>query len=103
VDISEEIHAQTQARVLATAAEAIRIITASVHPILPESTAKVWRQLGLGDIEEAAKRGELKESGMGRIAGWHQLRRARAALSRAQKRMRLSVWKISKTKTTQAL
>src|SRR5580698_2340642 len=45
-EVSEEIHTQTQARILATAAEAIRIVTALVHPILPESTAKVWQQLG---------------------------------------------------------
>ncbi len=36
-----------------------------MHPILPESTAKVWQQLGLGDIEEAAKHGELKELAWG--------------------------------------
>jgi len=50
----------TQARVLAIAAEAIRMITAMVHPILPESAAKVWQKLGLGNIEDAATRGELK-------------------------------------------
>jgi methionyl-tRNA synthetase len=44
-----------QARVLATAAEAIRIITALVYPILPDSAAKVWRQLGQGEIADAAK------------------------------------------------
>jgi methionyl-tRNA synthetase len=44
-----------QARVLATAAEAIRVITALVYPILPESAAKVWRQLGQGEIADAAK------------------------------------------------
>ena len=60
-DVSEEDHAGSQARVLAVAAEAIRIITALAHPILPESAGKVWQQLGLGDIEVAAKQGELKE------------------------------------------
>jgi methionyl-tRNA synthetase len=40
--------------------EAIRIITALLFPILPASTAKVWAQLGLGDIEAAARNGELK-------------------------------------------
>jgi methionyl-tRNA synthetase len=54
-DRSEPDHAVLQARVLATAAEAIRIITALVYPILPESTAKVWIQLGQGEIAEAAK------------------------------------------------
>ena len=38
----------------------IRIITALLYPVLPYSTAKIWKQLGLGDIEEAAKNGELK-------------------------------------------
>ncbi len=46
--------------VLYTAAESIRIITALLHPILPYATANVWRQLGLGDIEQAAKHGDLK-------------------------------------------
>ena len=45
--------------VLYTAAESIRIITALLYPILPYATAQVWRQLGLGDIEQAAQRGEL--------------------------------------------
>ena len=34
-------------------AEAIRIITALVYPVLPEAAAKVWTQLGLGDIATA--------------------------------------------------
>jgi methionyl-tRNA synthetase len=45
---------------LYTAAEAIRIITALLYPFLPYATAKVWAQLGLGDIEVAARDGELK-------------------------------------------
>jgi methionyl-tRNA synthetase len=45
--------------ILYTAAESIRIITALLYPILPYATARVWAQLGLGDIELAAKNGEL--------------------------------------------
>jgi methionyl-tRNA synthetase len=45
--------------VLYTAAESIRIITALLYPILPYATASVWAQLGLGDIEQAAKTGQL--------------------------------------------
>ncbi|MDE3199410.1 MAG: methionine--tRNA ligase [Acidobacteriota bacterium] len=52
---SDEDHAALQARVLGTAAEAIRVITALAYPILPEATAKVWQQLGLGEIADAAK------------------------------------------------
>ncbi len=40
---------------LYAAAESIRIITALLYPVLPAMTAKVWAQLGLGDIELAAK------------------------------------------------
>ncbi|MBB5339625.1 methionine--tRNA ligase subunit beta [Tunturiibacter gelidoferens] len=46
--------------ILYTAAESIRVISALLYPVLPYSTAKVWAQLGLGDIEDAAKNGELK-------------------------------------------
>jgi len=38
------------ATILYTSAEALRIITALAHPIIPESTAKIFTQLGLGDI-----------------------------------------------------
>jgi methionyl-tRNA synthetase len=58
-DRSDADHAALQARVLATAAEAIRIITALVYPILPDAAAKVWRQLGQGEIADAAKKSFL--------------------------------------------
>ena len=46
--------------ILYNAAESIRILTALLYPFLPYATAKVWAQLGLGDIEQAAKNGTLK-------------------------------------------
>jgi methionyl-tRNA synthetase len=39
------------ATVLYTSAEALRIVTAMAHPVIPEATAKIWSQLGLGDIK----------------------------------------------------
>ena len=39
------------ATVLYTSAEALRIVTALAHPVMPEATAKIWTQLGLGDIK----------------------------------------------------
>jgi len=45
--------------ILGTAAESIRIVTALLYPILPYAAARVWAQLGLGDIEAAARNGEL--------------------------------------------
>ncbi|MDR3738486.1 MAG: methionine--tRNA ligase, partial [Terracidiphilus sp.] len=64
-DRSDADHAALQARVLATAAEAIRVITALVYPILPGSAAKVWQQLGQGDIADAAKHGFLTKLSWG--------------------------------------
>jgi methionyl-tRNA synthetase len=49
------------AKILYVSVEAIRHITARLHPVLPYATARVWEQLGLGDIEVAAKNGELKD------------------------------------------
>jgi len=54
-----EISQEGRRSTLYTAAESIRIITALLYPILPFATAKVWAQLGLGDIEAAARNGEL--------------------------------------------
>ena len=40
------------ATVLYTSAEALRIVTALAHPVIPDSTAKIWSQLGLSDIRK---------------------------------------------------
>ncbi|MBZ5646272.1 MAG: methionine--tRNA ligase [Acidobacteriia bacterium] len=51
------------ATVLYTCAEALRIVTALAHPVMPESTARIWSQLGLGNI------GKFKLAGL----KWGQL------------------------------
>jgi methionyl-tRNA synthetase len=38
------------ATVLYTSAEALRIVTVLAYPVIPEAAAKIWLQLGLGDI-----------------------------------------------------
>jgi methionyl-tRNA synthetase len=55
----DEESQQKLEQVLYTAAESIRIITALLYPILPYATARVWTQLGLGSIEQAAAEGKL--------------------------------------------
>ena len=40
--------------VLYTAAEALRIVAALSHPVMPGATAKIWAQLGLGDITKCS-------------------------------------------------
>jgi len=42
------------ATVLYTSAEALRIATALAYPVMPEATAKIWTQMGLGDIKKLA-------------------------------------------------
>jgi methionyl-tRNA synthetase len=49
---SDENSRARLATVLYTSAEALRIVTALAHPVMPEATAKIWAQLGLGDIKK---------------------------------------------------
>jgi methionyl-tRNA synthetase len=42
------------ATVLYTSAEALRIVTALAHPVMPVATAKIWSQMGVGDITKAS-------------------------------------------------
>ncbi|HXW91726.1 MAG TPA: methionine--tRNA ligase [Terriglobales bacterium] len=51
--LGEEGDEQSRARlatVLYTSAEALRIVTALVHPVIPEATRRIWAQFGLGNI-----------------------------------------------------
>jgi methionyl-tRNA synthetase len=84
-DRSEADHAQLQARVLATAPEAIRIITALAYPVLPESAAKVWRQLGQGEISEAAKKSFLANLAWGGLKAGTKFGEPAALFPRAEK------------------
>jgi methionyl-tRNA synthetase len=40
------------ATILYTSAEALRIVTALAHPVIPDATSRIWAQLGLGDIRK---------------------------------------------------
>jgi methionyl-tRNA synthetase len=82
---SDADHAALQARVLATAAEAIRIITALVYPILPEAAAKVWRQLGQGEIADAAKKAFLTNVAWGGLKAGTQFGEPAPLFPRAEK------------------
>jgi methionyl-tRNA synthetase len=53
--LAEKKDEQSQSRlatVLYTAAEALRIATVLAYPVIPDATAKIWTQLGLGDIKQ---------------------------------------------------
>ncbi len=49
---TDEVSRSRLATILYTCAEALRIVTALVHPVLPNATAKIWEQLGLGEIRK---------------------------------------------------
>src|ERR1700685_3818778 len=51
-DKGDEESRSRLATVLYTSAEALRIVTALVHPVIPDATAKIWAQMGLGDIKK---------------------------------------------------
>ena len=82
-----EISQQGRRSTLYVAAESIRIITALLYPFLPYATGKVWAQLGLGDIEQAAKKGELKDLEWGGLRPGIQLGELSAVFPRAPKEL----------------
>ncbi len=69
------------ATVLYTAAEALRIVTALAHPVIPEATAKIWTQLGLGEIKSLA----LPELQWGQLGLSTKLGAVQAVFPRADK------------------
>jgi len=69
------------ATVLYTAAEALRIATALAYPVMPDATAKIWMQMGLGDIKELA----LSELAWGQLPLGTKLGEVRPVFPRADK------------------
>ena len=69
------------ATVLYTAAEALRIVTALAYPVMPEATAKIWSQLGLGDIKKLA----LSELAWGQLPLGTKLGEVQPVFPRADK------------------
>jgi methionyl-tRNA synthetase len=69
------------AEMLYTCAEALRILTALACPVLPEAAARVWAQLGLGDLAQA----DLTRVAWGGLAPGTQLGEAAPLFPRAEK------------------
>ncbi|HEU5336123.1 MAG TPA: methionine--tRNA ligase [Terriglobales bacterium] len=49
-DKQDESSRARLATILYTSAEALRVVTALAHPVIPDSSARIWQQLGLGEI-----------------------------------------------------
>jgi methionyl-tRNA synthetase len=65
---------------LYTAAEALRIITALVYPVIPESAAKIWAQLGFRTPLDAIRTSDLE---WGKLASGQEIEPASGVFPRA--------------------
>ncbi|MBV8280825.1 MAG: methionine--tRNA ligase, partial [Candidatus Eremiobacteraeota bacterium] len=94
--VTDEQQCAFRATVLYTAAEAIRIITALVYPVIPDAAAKVWGQLGLGDIHKA----DLKDLTWGRLEPGTKLGDLGPVFPRAEKDAITRMQQIEQTNNT---
>jgi methionyl-tRNA synthetase len=67
--------------ILYTCAEALRIASALAHPVVPEATARIWAQLGLGEIAKF----RLAELKWGQLPLGTKLGKIEAVFPRADK------------------
>jgi methionyl-tRNA synthetase len=67
--------------VLYTSAEALRVVTALAHPVIPDATAKIWLQLGLGDITKL----DLSQLQWGQLERGAKIGAVQAVFPRADK------------------
>ncbi len=82
--LGEKTDEQSRSRlatVLYTSAEALRIATALAHPVIPEATAKIWTQMGLGEIQKLP----LKDLTWGQLHLGTKLGKIEAVFPRADK------------------
>jgi methionyl-tRNA synthetase len=69
------------AMILRTSVEALRVVTALLYPVMPDATARIWKQLGLGEITEL----ELPHLIWGQIENGTKLGRVEPVFPRADK------------------
>jgi len=69
------------ATILYTSAEALRVVTALVHPVIPDATARIWTQLGLGEIGQL----DLRELTWGQLQLGTKLGKVEPVFPRADK------------------
>jgi methionyl-tRNA synthetase len=80
-DKQDETSRARLATILYTSAEALRIVTALAHPIIPDSTSRIWAQLGLGDI----KKFDLRDLKWGQLPLGTKLEKVEGVFPRADK------------------
>ena len=84
--LAEEKDADSRAQlatILYTSAEALRIVTVLAHPIIPEATSKIWRQLGQGEVDKF----DLRSLAWGQLEIGTKLGKVEPVFPRADKSM----------------
>src|SRR6185369_3986446 len=99
-DKQDETSRARLATILYTSAEALRIVTALAHPIIPDSTARIWSQLGLGDI----KKFDLRDLKWGQLPLGTKLEKVEGVFPRADKSAieRMQQMELDRTQATTA-
>ena len=80
-DKTDDASRSRLATILYTSAEALRIVTALSHPVIPDSSAKIFSQLGLGDINKV----RLDQLKWGQLEVGTKLGKVEAVFPRADK------------------
>jgi len=80
-EISDEASRARLAVILYTTAEALRIVTALAHPVIPDSTARIWAQLGQGELDQF----DLRSLAWGQLTAGVKLGSVEAVFPRAAK------------------
>src|ERR1044071_3789134 len=75
---------------LYTAAEALRIITILVYPVIPESAAKIWAQLGFRTPLDAIRTNDLE---WGKLASGQEIEPASGVFPRADTKLMIEKMK----------
>jgi methionyl-tRNA synthetase len=82
--LGENLDAESRSRlatILYTSAEALRVVTALAHPVIPDATSRIWAQLGLGDIRKVS----LSDLKWGQLQAGTKLSKVEAVFPRADK------------------
>jgi methionyl-tRNA synthetase len=84
---------------LYTAAEALRVVTALLYPVLPQSTPKIWAQLGMTEPIEATRLDDLKWGG---LAAGQKIGEVSAVFPRIEAKDAIAKMKVLEEETTAA-
>jgi methionyl-tRNA synthetase len=84
--------------VLYTAADVLRVVTALLHPVIPESTLKIWKQLGCPEPLESVR---LDQLGSGQLQAGQKIGELAAVFPRLDAKEAIAKMRALEIETTQ--